>query len=465
MTTVTRIYDVISGSHIYTADEAELNRLNANPSRYRNEGAAFESIGPNPVSRFVNQVTGGIFYAISPQEKESVRQNPGFLEVPGGGFAATGSPRLGVDPVYRFYNTVTGRHFFTINAEEAESVRTTLPAYRDEGVGFFADPLGDPPIPPAAQITSAPSPSLPLNPSTLVEDLVPGAIATNSGTSGTSGSSDTSGTSGTSSSGTAGGATTTGSASPTPAGFGAAPPSPAPGTFALVPPVLATGGGGSPSPSPGGGGSPSPSPMGGGGSPSPSPMGGGGSPSPSPGGGGSPSPSPMGGGGSPSPSPMGGGGSPSPSPGGGGSPSPSPGGGGLAAGAFEQGVLNLVNQARAGAGAGPLTYDPILGQVAEDHSADMLARDFFAHTNPDGTTAGTRIRNAGGQFATGRTAENIAVGYSTPEAVVNGWLNSPGHRANILNPNLTTIGIGHVFSSNDPGNVQFGHYWTQVFHG
>ena len=135
--TVARIYDILTGSHVYTTDVAEVARLTSNPARYRSEGAAFDSIGPNPVVRFVNQVTGGIFYTISPTEQAGVRQNPGFLEIPGGGFDAAIAPEAGLVPVYRFYNTVTGRHFFTPNAEEAASVRANLPGYRDEGVGFM----------------------------------------------------------------------------------------------------------------------------------------------------------------------------------------------------------------------------------------------------------------------------------------------------------------------------------------
>ena len=290
--TVARIYDVLTGSHVYTTDAAEVARLTSNPARYRNEGAAFDSLGPNPVVRFVNQVTGGIFYSISPTEQAEVRQNPGFLEIPGGGFDAAIAPQSGLVPVYRFYNTVTGRHFFTPNAAEAASVRANLPGYRDEGVGFFADPVG-----------------------------------------------------------------------------GAAPPDP-------------------------------------------------------------------------TPDPM---------------PTPDP-----APSSFEQRVLTLTNQARSQAGLTPLTYDPQLGELAEGHSEDMLARDFFDHTSPDGMTFGDRVNQAG---INAIAAENIAAGAPTPESVVEGWLNSPGHRANILNPSLTRLGVGHVFSANDPGTERWQHYWTQVFSG
>ena len=125
-------------------------------------------------------------------------------------------------------------------------------------------------------------------------------------------------------------------------------------------------------------------------------------------------------------------------------------------------MLDLTNQARARSGLTPLTYDPQLGQLAEEHSEDMLARDFFSHTSPDGVTFGDRVNQAG---INAIAAENIAAGSATPEAVVEQWLGSTGHRANILNPSLTKLGVGHVFSADDPGSQQWQHYWTQVFSG
>lgn len=59
--------------------------------------------------------------------------------------------------------------------------------------------------------------------------------------------------------------------------------------------------------------------------------------------------------------------------------------------------------------------------------------------------------------------ENIAAGYSTPEAVVEGWKNSSGHRANLLNPNFTELGVGYYYLANDTGSVNYNRYWTQVF--
>ncbi len=80
----------------------------------------------------------------------------------------------------------------------------------------------------------------------------------------------------------------------------------------------------------------------------------------------------------------------------------------------------------------------------------MATKDYFSHTSLDGSSMSDRIDRQG--YAWRRLAENIAAGYPSPEAVVEGWMNSPGHRANILNCDLTEIGVGH-----------YQRYWTQNF--
>ncbi|MGW1958053.1 sigma-70 family RNA polymerase sigma factor [Streptomyces sp. NPDC001920] len=117
-------------------------------------------------------------------------------------------------------------------------------------------------------------------------------------------------------------------------------------------------------------------------------------------------------------------------------------------------VVALVNEERADAGCGPLAQDALLNKAAQGHSADMDARDFFDHTNPDGADPGQRITAAGYRWST--YGENIAQGQQTPEAVMDSWMNSPGHRANILNCSFKDIGIG-IHSG--PG----GPWWTQKF--
>ncbi|NUW34938.1 CAP domain-containing protein [Nonomuraea sp. SMC257] len=119
----------------------------------------------------------------------------------------------------------------------------------------------------------------------------------------------------------------------------------------------------------------------------------------------------------------------------------------------EDAVVALTNKARAGNGCRPLTHDPKLHLAAERHSAAMVAQGFFDHTAPDGTDPGDRIRAAG--FTPIRTwGENIAMGQRTAAQVVQGWLDSPGHRANIMNCSFTHIGVGHAAK---------GPYWTQDF--
>ena len=99
-----------------------------------------------------------------------------------------------------------------------------------------------------------------------------------------------------------------------------------------------------------------------------------------------------------------------------------------------------MNAHRQSVGCGPLTWISEVADVAHAHSVDMVERDFFDHTNPDGASPFDRMRDAGLGFS--RAAENIAWGYATPEAVLQGWLDSSGHRANIENCALTEHGVG-----------------------
>ncbi|AJF67974.1 sigma-70 family RNA polymerase sigma factor [Streptomyces vietnamensis] len=122
-------------------------------------------------------------------------------------------------------------------------------------------------------------------------------------------------------------------------------------------------------------------------------------------------------------------------------------------GSAAQQVIGLVNEERAKAGCGPLTEQPLLTKAAQGHSDDMAARDFFDHTNPDGDGPGERITAAG--YAWSSYGENIAKGQTTPAQVMDAWMNSPGHRANILNCGFKEIGIG-LHTSGGP-------YWTQAF--
>ncbi|MGW1208503.1 CAP domain-containing protein [Streptomyces sp. NPDC002499] len=118
-------------------------------------------------------------------------------------------------------------------------------------------------------------------------------------------------------------------------------------------------------------------------------------------------------------------------------------------------VVDLTNRERARAGLPPLGTDPLLTRAAQAHSADMVARAFYSHTDPEGGQPWDRAARAGSRRRT--IGENIACGQRSAAEVVEGWMNSPGHRANILKPDFTHIGIG--FAGGGPS----GTYWTQLF--
>lgn len=117
----------------------------------------------------------------------------------------------------------------------------------------------------------------------------------------------------------------------------------------------------------------------------------------------------------------------------------------------EADVVRLTNDERAGAGCPAVTSDPRIAEAAQRHSDDMAARGYFAHDSQDGRSFDQRISDAG--YPT-PGAENIAMGQDDAREVVRDWMESPGHRRNILDCSLSTIGVG---LSGD------GQYWTQDF--
>jgi uncharacterized YkwD family protein/spore coat assembly protein SafA len=121
---------------------------------------------------------------------------------------------------------------------------------------------------------------------------------------------------------------------------------------------------------------------------------------------------------------------------------------------YENEVIRLVNEIRVKNGLNTLTADWQLSRVARYKSQDMKDNNYFSHTSPVYGSPFTMIKNFGISYRS--AAENIAKGQTTPQAVVNAWMNSSGHRANILNASYTKIGVGYVAS---------GHYWTQMFIG
>ena len=122
--------------------------------------------------------------------------------------------------------------------------------------------------------------------------------------------------------------------------------------------------------------------------------------------------------------------------------------------AYEREVVRLVNLERAKAGLSELEYDWQLSRVARYKSEDMQKKGYFSHTSPTYGSPFDMMKSFGIKYKS--AGENIAKGYKTPEAVVKGWMNSSGHRANILNKSFTHIGVGYV---------AYGDYWTQMFIG
>ena len=121
---------------------------------------------------------------------------------------------------------------------------------------------------------------------------------------------------------------------------------------------------------------------------------------------------------------------------------------------YENEVIRLVNEIRSENGLKPLTANWELSRIARYKSEDMSNNRYFSHTSPTYGTPFQMIKAFGLSYRT--AGENIAYGYRTPAAVVDGWMNSSGHRANILNASYTQIGVGYCAS---------GNYWTQMFIG
>jgi len=102
-----------------------------------------------------------------------------------------------------------------------------------------------------------------------------------------------------------------------------------------------------------------------------------------------------------------------------------------------------------------------LTAAALGHSEDMAHNDYFSHTSLDGRAFWQRIEAQGYSFWS--AGENIAAGYQTPAAVMAGWMDSSGHRANILDCDFKDIGVGYYYLANDSGDLNYRHYWTQDF--
>lgn len=118
---------------------------------------------------------------------------------------------------------------------------------------------------------------------------------------------------------------------------------------------------------------------------------------------------------------------------------------------YAERVVTLVNAERAKAGLSALKFDAGASRAAQVRATEI--RSSFSHTRPNGKSCFTALQEAGVSYRT--AGENIASGIQTPEQVVNAWMNSEGHRKNILNPNFTAIGVAYLEGS----------YWAQFFIG
>lgn len=129
-------------------------------------------------------------------------------------------------------------------------------------------------------------------------------------------------------------------------------------------------------------------------------------------------------------------------------------------------ILSALNAARGVArtcggvrfeAAAPVTWNGYLAAAARAHAADMAARRFFDHVNPDGATPARRVEKAG-YTAWTEVAENIAAGY-TVSNVMQGWIDSANHCKTLMDPTLREVGIGYTYQPGTP----YGTYWVQDF--
>ncbi|GII66396.1 hypothetical protein Skr01_64810 [Sphaerisporangium krabiense] len=127
--------------------------------------------------------------------------------------------------------------------------------------------------------------------------------------------------------------------------------------------------------------------------------------------------------------------------------------GAVPASRLEAAAVALTNQERTRKGCAPLRSDPRLARAARAHSRDMAARNYFGHTSSDGGSPWDRMARAGYSAS---AAENIARGYQSAEEAVRGWMANSGHRRNILNCQIKTVGVGVAYGSGDI-------WWTQDF--
>ncbi|MGB3517657.1 MAG: CAP domain-containing protein [Elainellaceae cyanobacterium] len=124
-------------------------------------------------------------------------------------------------------------------------------------------------------------------------------------------------------------------------------------------------------------------------------------------------------------------------------------------------VVQKTNAYRMQQGQLPLAVNTQLSRAAQQYARHMAVNDVFSHQGADGSSPWDRIRAADYDYS--EAAENLAGGYSTAAGALQGWISSPGHRANLLAYQVQEIGVGYIYQRNDPGNYTFQHYWSQSF--
>jgi uncharacterized protein YkwD len=128
---------------------------------------------------------------------------------------------------------------------------------------------------------------------------------------------------------------------------------------------------------------------------------------------------------------------------------------------FTYQVVQQTNALRRERGLPPLALNTQLSRSAQTYTKAMATQDFFSHTGADGSTWQQRILATGYDFSS--AAENLAIGYATPDRVIQGWMNSPGHRDNMLSVQVQEIGVGYFYLDPDPGRITSYHYWAESF--
>ena len=123
-------------------------------------------------------------------------------------------------------------------------------------------------------------------------------------------------------------------------------------------------------------------------------------------------------------------------------------------------MIDRINQVRKEHNLAPVAANRLLARAAALHTSDIARNDLFGHRGSDGSRLEDRLQRVGFKFRL--AAENVAGGLKSPEATVDAWMDSTGHRRNLLNPNMCRVGIGYTFVPDDTGRVTYKHYWTVV---